>query len=313
MSKQVFNPDDFVFEQFKAPEEKKPILEYDAINRIILIRTKTSEGEYTYNSAFLSIPLNKSLLKNISDEWSNDNDRIVLFAIYEDGEYFLYKEKLKFDFATKETKWIRYEYKDLSVAQAKELFEIIKAAVYAQQLDKQIEKSNNILELANKDYYLKQKSLQREEERDKLLRESDWTILEDAPQTFEGEKELWIVWRNKLRDIVKTPENFEDALDYLIYDEEFKWPIDPLIYHNNYPDHNVEYLSTEDQFVKSHFASYNSPETILGESIRLAALRAKELQENGVSVDTQLYKLIEKYKLTDALENVDITNLTVGE
>ena len=54
MGKLNFNPDDFVFEKLPSPDEKKTILEYDAKNRLILLRTKDETGNYVYNSVVIS-------------------------------------------------------------------------------------------------------------------------------------------------------------------------------------------------------------------------------------------------------------------
>jgi hypothetical protein len=97
MTKLNFNPDDFVFEKLPSPDERKTIMEYDSKNRLILLRTKDDTGNYIYNTVVISQAINQNILKNIPNEWSNDNDRIIVFAIYEDGEYIIEKEKMKKD------------------------------------------------------------------------------------------------------------------------------------------------------------------------------------------------------------------------
>ena len=67
MGKLNFNPDDFVFEQLSSPDEKKTILEYDAKNRLILLRTKDETGNYIYNNVVISSNINENILKNIQE------------------------------------------------------------------------------------------------------------------------------------------------------------------------------------------------------------------------------------------------------
>jgi hypothetical protein len=302
MSKLKFNPDDFVFQQLPSPDERKTILEYDAVNRIILMRTKDDFGQYVYNSIFISQKINNLILQNIPDEWSNNNDRIVLFSIYEDGEYIFEKEKLKYDFTTKSTKWIRYSSDYLTVQQAKELYEVINTAVF---LDNAIETYNNTeeyLELANKTYYLQQLSEKNNSVVQKLLRNSDWRVLPDYPDTFENEREMWIKWREEIRKMEKNVDDFEDPLDYLIYNEELRWPIRPDMYYEMYSDLSVEYLSENDQFVKN-------PAIIdeeYGEENRKAILsmaeKMKEFQESGINLGEMMKEMIKKYDLIKDLE-----------
>jgi len=49
-------------------------------------------------------------------------------------------------------------------------------------------------------------------ERNKLLRDSDWTQLRDAPIT-EAKRQEWVTYRQKLRDLPKQP-GFPDAVSF---------------------------------------------------------------------------------------------------
>lgn len=311
MSPQMFNPDDFVFEKMCTPDERKPILEYDATNSLIITRYKNQQGEYDYESCFLNTLVNKNLLKYVPDEWSNDNDRICLFSIYEDGNYLLEKEKLKYDFSIKQTKWIRYSYSDLKLSEAKEIFEIIKAAIQTKNISEETEKNTQILKLANTETYLAEKYDAFCTLRDKILRESDWSQLPDAPETFDGELVMWTKWREKLRTLIKSPDNFETGMEYLIYIEDFTWPIDPSVYKEHFLESGVDYLETEDQYSKSIYYSIKNVENILGTTISNAARQATEELKDGVYVEKEIYKLIRKYKLAENLPNFDVNNLKI--
>lgn len=302
MGKLKFNPDDFVFQQLPSPDEKKTLLEYDALNRIILIRTKNEYGDMIYNSVFISDKINKTILKNIPDEWSNDNDRIILFAIYEDGEYILEKEKMKYDFNTKSTKWIRYNSTHLTTEQAKELYEIINTAIF---LDNTIETYNNMsdyLELANKTYYLQQLSEQNNSVVEKLLRNTDWRILPDYPETFENEISLWIKWRDEIRKLEKNIDKFEDPLDYLIYNEELRWPIRPDMYHALYSNGEIEYLSTNDQFVKNPEILDETREEESRKAIMDMVKTMNTYEQEGIKLGSMMSQMIKKYNLIKDLE-----------
>jgi hypothetical protein len=308
-----FNPDDFVFQPLPSPDEKKTVLEYDAKNRLVLLRTKDEDGNLVYNSVFINKQINDNILNNIPDEWSNNNDRILIFAIYESGEYILEKEKMKYDFNTKSTKWVNYSCNHLTIEQAKQLYEILKAAIY---LDKEVKKYKDVsefLELSKQTYYLKQFNKKNVDFIDKLLRESDWRILPDYPEQFNNEKEMWILWRSKIRELNKTPEDFEDSLDYMIYLEELKWPIRPDQYNVKYPEHQVEYLETDDQYIKSpEFLDYTQETEYMENVIKFNEI-LKKYEEQGITVNATLSNLIKRYDLIKELKEFKDLKLTEEE
>jgi len=307
----AFNPEDFQFERILPPEERKPILEWDALHRLMVVRTKQS-GEYVYAITKLSAQVNQNLHDYMPDEWSHENDRIVSFSIFEDGEYILEKEKLKFDFNTKQSRWQRYEYKDLDLGQVKELFNIMKAALQVQQLDDEIIRSKAIVDVATSSEYLTAVDMDKQNKCKMLLRNSDWTQLPDATETFEGELELWTKYRQWIRENVKGPAQFEDILDFLIYDEEFKWPIDPFKYHEIDPEHTTEYLS-----VPAHFSftiegtGVFATEALVG-NIKVAAISEQSRLANGIPVAKEIWDKVEQYKINSGLTGAIIENLNIG-
>lgn len=302
MGKLKFNPDDFVFERLPSPDEKKTILEYDAKNRLILLRTKDDDGQYVYNTVVISDSINKNILENIPNEWSNDNDRIILFVIYESGEYILEKEKMKYDFSTKSTKWIQYTSDYLTIDQAKELYNILNTAIV---VDTEIKNYTNIkdyLELSKKSYYLTQFNRQNIDFIEKLLRDTDWRILPDAPEVFENEREMWVLWRSKIRELNKLPSDFEDSLDYLIWLEEMKWPIRPDQYYGKYPEFEVKYLETDDQFVSNpEFLDPKKSQELMSQYIKFGDL-VKEYEEQGFKLSPTMSSLVTKYNLIKDME-----------
>lgn len=314
MATMSFNPDDFIIEEFLPPEEKKPILEYTAENNIIFVRFKTEDGSYKYNSLVLNNNLNKILLENIPNEWSNDKDKLISFGIYDDGTYLMTKKKLKYDFNTNSTKWISYDCNDLTLNQAKEFFEILKSLLFVEQSIKTYEKDKEIFDIVTSTQaYLDEEYLKKCVERDNLLRSSDFRILEDYPETFEGEKLLWIEWRSKLRDIVKKMEDFNEIVDYVIYLEDFKWPIDPLVYYEKFTNQDTQYLSSEDQYVKdSSLSSIDSLNTIK-QNVLSSAQNLKSYNQGGIPIPTQVSNVLEKYRLLDEILNMDTINFTIGE
>jgi hypothetical protein len=302
MGKLNFNPDDFVFEKLPSPDEKKTILEYDAKNRLILLRIKDETGNYAYNSVVISSVINENILKNIPDEWSNDNDRIILFAIYENGEYIIEKEKLKYDFSTKNTRWIQYTSDFLTIEQAKELYNILNAAITIDTEVKNYSATKEYLELSKTAYYLSEFNKKNDDFIEELLRGTDHKVLPDAPELFENEKEMWITWRNKLRDLDKIRDDFETDLDYIIWIEEMKWPIRPDQYYSKYSNLEEEYLSTPDQFVNNpQFLNLKSSSDSTMEVTKFAEM-IKTYEVSGFEINPTTSKLVAKYNLIKDIE-----------
>jgi len=309
----AFNPDDFQFEKILPPEERKPILEWDALHRLMVVRVK-QDGEWTYLGTKLDTQINNNLHNNLPDEWSNENDRIVTFAVFEDGEHIFEKEKLKFDFSAKTSKWLRYEKNDLTDGQVRELFDILKAALAVQQTDAEVVKSKAIIDVATRQEYLVKTDEVKKQNLTKLLRSSDWSQLPDATESFPGEIEMWTAYRTYLRENVKTPEDFDDMLDYLIWDEEYKWPIDPFAYHELDPDHTNDYLSVPSHFKYNVYeAGEYTTEQLVGDVKQSALLAKKRQDEGGLPMNKQIWDKIQQYKLNEGLTGAVIENLNISE
>lgn len=309
----AFNPDDFQFEKILPPEEKKPILEWDALHRLIVVRVK-EDGEWAYYATKLSAQVNTNLLNNLPNEWSNENDRVVSFSVFDDGNYIFDKEKLKFNFSTQTAKWVRYEYDKLSSGQVKEFLDIMKAALAVNKADNEIVQSKAIVDIATAEEYLTRIDETRSETKKAMLRGSDWTQLPDATETFSGELELWTIYRRFLNENVKVPADFDDVLDYLIWDETFEWPIDPFKYHQLDPEHATEYLTDSSHFVGSVFGTGTYASEQLGLNIKQSAILAKQREaEGGLPINKQIWDKIQQYNLNNGLTGAVIENLQIVE
>lgn len=298
----AFNPEDFVFNKIELPEDNPTILEYDAIAKYVIVRTTDSIGEHTHEACQLSESLNNNLLEGLPEKFSNRNDRLILFYIRENGKYRLEKEKLKYNFKTKESDWIRYVYDSLSLDEAKEIFEAIKTAVWLQNELNEEELRQNTIELAKKEVYLNRDYAKKKLQEQTLLRNSDWRVLDDAPQTFEGEKELWTKWRSEIRQIVKSPRKFETELDYLKYSEAFKWPINPEQYYDLDNTMSVPYLSDDKHWI----STFSTVELTREKEDKLTAIinariaEVKDRKENNqLGIDLQMMHLLQRYHLLD--------------
>ena len=112
---------------------------------------------------------------------------------------------------------------------------------------KQLSVVNKLKEIDTNYLFFDQRYTKRLLERNKLLAACDWRVLPDVIDTYEGEKQQWMAWRNALRTMtIKKLEDFPDTLAFLKHLYELKWPVDPKVYKKLYPNAEVEYLSLND-------------------------------------------------------------------
>lgn len=310
MNRLNFNPDEFVFEKLPVPEDKKAVIEYDSRQRIILVRTKDYNGDIVFNSVFVSEQVNQNILDGLPDTWHNENDKITIFALYDDGEYFIEKEKVKYDFKTNTTKWVKYRSKDLTVNDVREFAEVLKTAITIDEQVSEYEALKDMLEVTRTSFYLEAAYQNRMTVLEKLLRDSDWRVLDDTPELYDGEKDQWILWRQKIRELDKSPEDFESGTDFLIWQETLEFPIRPDQYRFKYPEFNVEYLSTDDQYTKSPDVLVNkSGFELLQECTRYEAI-IKSYEDTGLVLNEAMIALAKRYKLAkDIVTNANISHL----
>jgi len=148
----------------------------------------------------------EKMVEKINPLWHDPGrDEIEYFFYYNDDTYFCQKKKLVYDFATKSQYWKDYIWKDPTSAQAKELAEFFTTFSFIQQDLSTREIETKINAFQEQKYFFDREYYTKIAERNNLLTISDWRVLPDAPQAFEGEKDLWIQWRSYLRGMIQKP------------------------------------------------------------------------------------------------------------
>lgn len=198
------------------------------------------------------------VLPAFSAEWHDPGkDEIEHLLLYNNDKYMCQRKKIKYDFATESTYWVTYNYTDGDVEDVKRIRDIINAVVIVQKEAKEyevLEKARE-LNLEQLDYYYDQKWFKKMDEIQKMLLYSDFRVLPDTPVKYDGEKTDWATWRQRLRDLLpdNPREEFADNFEMFKFIQTLKYPIDPRKYLAMYPNRDVEYLSTDDQFQKYDF------------------------------------------------------------
>lgn len=223
------------------------------------IRQTLLEADFL-NEFLLSGELKVQILPELRDKffsscidafWHTDKDELEYFAYYSTGSYFCQRKKLKYDFKENVSYWTTYTFTGATKDQAKDLYEKIKSFIDVLNEVKRIKYEQVVKKLNEEELFFDQRYTKKVTEKNEMLASSDWRVLPDIVDKYPGEKDMWIKWRATLRnETVKNPREFERGLDFMKYLYELKWPIDPEIYWEKYPNGEVEYLSTEDQWVK---------------------------------------------------------------
>ena len=198
------------------------------------------------------------VLPNIPVMWHDaGKDEIEHLLLYNNDTYLCQKRKIRYDFATQTSYWTQYNFKDGQVADVKRIYEVINAVAIVQKEAKEYEilERARELNLSQVDYYYDQKWYKKMDEIQKMLLYSDFRVLPDTPVKYDAEKEHWVIWRDKMRNLLpKSPrESFADNFEMFKFIQTLKYPIDPRVYFDRYPNLDVEYLSTEDQYEKYDF------------------------------------------------------------
>lgn len=226
-------------------ETRKTVVEADFLNNIIITHPSLSKINITPE-------LREKFFSSVVDPfWHTEKDVLDYFAYYSTGEYFCQRKKLKYDFKHNVNYWSTYTFKEATKEQVDALVQNITDFISVLTEVKNIRIEQEIKKINDDLLFSDQRYMKKIVEKNEMLASSDWRVLPDVVDSYPGEKDMWITWRSKLRDeTIKKPNEFESALEFLKYIYNIKFPIDPKRYWEKYPEGDVEYLSTEDQWVK---------------------------------------------------------------
>lgn len=185
----------------------------------------------------------ESLIQQTKDEidnelW-NDNDEITNFTYYDDGTHLLERRKVLYDWQLKRTVNRYYKVDDLTddqVTYLKQKFSSVYEMLHIKYLE---DTKQEIKNLVMDDLKLFKQAILKI--RNKILVKTDWIMMPDVT-VDESLKQLYITYRQYLRDIPQQSSWLEEK--YILT----TFPISPEEYLERYPEQDVEYLSTDNQF-----------------------------------------------------------------
>lgn len=238
-------------------DQRQVLVEIDFVNNYIVDSggvnqyTTDARDKTTHHIPFapkkrkIDPALKENFLNTLDPFWHSDKDRIVLFQYFSDGYYFCQRKKQKVDFATESTYWNDYTFKGASQAQAEAFYEKLNVFREVVKEVKKLQVARKVEEIDKEVIFFEQRYYKLRRQRESLLNVTDWRVLPDIEDSYEGQKAEWIRWRAHIRDMVlKKPEDpmFLDengvisGLKYFKYAADYRFPIDPQMYRELYKD-----------------------------------------------------------------------------
>jgi len=222
---------------------KVSVLEVDFVNDIISFNSDIlADLEILGGRKSKKLEMDELLKQRFLEEvvdpiWHSDKDKLDFFQYFSNGTYSCFRQKLKYDFKTDSSYWHKYKFEYAAQEQADELYnkalDFYQALIQVRQevIEKKIEGIDKEV------IYWEQRYQKARRQKNDLLTQSDWRVLPDVEDSYPGEKDMWFAWRSKIRNsTLKKPSEFENNLEFFRYTYDIKYPVDPKIYRQLYPD-----------------------------------------------------------------------------
>jgi cell fate (sporulation/competence/biofilm development) regulator YlbF (YheA/YmcA/DUF963 family) len=231
-------------------EQRIALIQVDFANNTIIDGASTSSefkllGDFNGKRHKIDEELKKRFLNTkVSEFWNTDKDLLEFFQYFNDGTYFCQRKRVKYDFGTESTYLQTYNFNGANSQEAKELYELIDT-FFGVLLEVKKAKIDSVVAGIDSDVaFYEQRMYKLKRQRQEMLGFSDWRILPDIEDSYEGEKDRWIKWRKWIRDnSTPAPSNAEfnnSGLEYFKYTYNLKFPIDPSKYLKMYPGGKLE-------------------------------------------------------------------------
>lgn len=229
-----------------TPIIRKPLLQLDLINNTILQAPNSATTLSDFSTASLQTlqfeeELKTKFFEMIGSFWHTEEDTLDFFSYYNDGTYMAQRKRQKYDFKSESLYWQEYQFKSSTNEQAIQVYNTalaLFAVAGKRKTDAALKKTEALDKEIN---FFESKWIKRFRERQMMLSASDWRVLPDIEDSYEGERAQWIAWRAKIRSIaIPTPEQYDDKLAFAqtLYNQVY--PIDPKNYRKLYPNGMLE-------------------------------------------------------------------------
>jgi hypothetical protein len=286
-------------------------MEVDFLNDFIVI--------LPHDKTTITLELKERFLSSLDPFWHSDKDQLDFFQVFNTGEYFCQRKKLKYDFAENVSYWSTYSFTGATKEQAEEFknllqdFFVVSREVKLSQINQAIEKIDKEL------IFFEQRYEKKIAEKNAMLSASDWRVLPDVEDSYPGEKDMWIAWRNALRNqVIKMPSDFETNLEFFKYSFNIKYPIDPKNYFKKYPDGKLEDGSPAPAFLDQNdpnqWVGYDTEASVDFVNKRLLNIirYAGNYKPSYIKIKSSILELMKKLQV-DQISEIDWDNYYVDE
>ena len=191
--------------------EFRVVLQINALSRIITVDGK----QQVISEAYWNNHINTFLYPF----WTSDNDRLIQFNYFDNGSYGCEKKKYTYNRVTNAKKWVTYDWKEPTDAQAKEIADTIRSKYFEYQDVEQEEVQEEMYQQYGKWNKISWDGIRMV--RNFLLDDTDWTQMADNGLSADL-KAQWVTYRQKLRELPQD-YNGQEA-------ENAKFPHNPTYY-----------------------------------------------------------------------------------
>lgn len=271
------------------------------IERKILLEVNFSEkliyfGTTDNSTVVMEDVWNESVLPYLMPDWHDpDKDELEFFIFYNDNSYFCQKKRKRLNYSTESYYWQSYQSTEKSLEQAKEIYDMFNVIGFVNsenETEKWLEEAQTLV--TSNEMFFKDKWSALRRQISEMLSFSDWRILPDVEDKYENEKNMWIQWRETLRSSLPNFDNFSNAYEAFKFCHEYKFPIDPKTYITKYPNKEVEYLSTDDQY---ETYSFKAASDYASRNIYTIQEYINTMATNEIKITAEMKQLIEKLKI----------------
>ena len=239
---------------------RRSVLEIDLLNSLVIDATHILDlpNGTSINQPIKILPdvMERFKTEVVGDTFHMEGDELQHVIFYSDDTAIIQRKKLKYDFATDSATAVQYIFNGATKEQILALKARVIDLISASRVVREKQIQNKIVKISEEQLFYDVKMNKRLEERKAMLKGSDWRVLPDIEDSYEGEKEMWKKWRKTLREMPVFTATYEDNLALFKALHHMKWPIDPSIFRQAFPDgvdkdgNPVEYLGTDDQWTK---------------------------------------------------------------
>ena len=300
---------------------RRAILEFDCLNnqlRYLEDIYVSPDGKRPIVPTYkIDEDLKDRFLENYLDSfWHSEKDQMEHIVFYTDGTAQCQKRKLRYDFSSESQYWESYAFTDMTNQQITDLKNKFVDLHSTQKVVKEFKIENKIKKVDENLLYFDQTLGKRIGERDQMLTVTDWRVLPDIEDSYVGEKDEWIKYRVELRKLCKQKvEDYDTPLALFRSLFEMKWPIDPKIYREKYPngqDANgvaVEYLKADDPVQWVERETDSSTDIIQSKLLNIGELRQRYADANKVTT-AEVRDMMKLLKFEDFVEGgIDYTRV----